>query len=379
MGIYNNKYFLMEADELDSVQDPDNPGVDLDQVEKDIAGDDGIEAHSEEIEDAEEGVIEEPLEEMYNILYEAECNYNTLLKVIGINELNHAMHGRDYLMEAGDIRGFFEKVKEAIVKMFTKLTEMVTNTIRKVKHAVINDKKFYNKNRQKIISGLKKLKTNSKAVKKMEVYDFGDYKYNPSNSFDLYAAFTSAMKSPYNESEFSSSAGEKAKNAYLKSLCQEDVSSIEDMRDKLTKKLLGNNGEKVNVSKTGYDDPSKISKILTGDWESERIVDTYKKIKQEQKKIINDLKKAQKSVDIQNGNEESMKHAGEIAKYYCDIAMFHQKASYAHYAVYLNIAKKQRNQARAIAHWAVSHADKSVSDNKNVDESASIFGNIDFA
>ena len=97
--------------ESTAVQTPEDIGVDLDQVEKDIAGPDGIEAHRDEVEAAEEGLIGDPLEEAYFIMYESEYNYNQIMRCIGLNEISQAQLGRDLVLEAEDVTGFFATVK----------------------------------------------------------------------------------------------------------------------------------------------------------------------------------------------------------------------------------------------------------------------------
>ena len=139
MGIYST--IFKEAD-LTSVQDPENPGVDLDQIEKDIAGPQGIEAHAEEIEDAVEGVVGDPLEEMSIIVYESEYNFNQIMRCIGLNEVASASKGREFIFEAEDKEGFFKKVKDALIAAFKKVTELFKKVLANIATGVGADKKF---------------------------------------------------------------------------------------------------------------------------------------------------------------------------------------------------------------------------------------------
>ena len=147
MGIYFN--MLRES----AIQDPDDIGIDLDAVEDNIAGDNGIAAHEEEIEDAVAGVIEDPIEEATMIMYESEYNFNQIMRVIGITELNEACSGRDFFLEGSDAKGFFESVKANIVKMFEKITKVFHDVIRKIQHACDMHKKYYEKNKSNIEKG----------------------------------------------------------------------------------------------------------------------------------------------------------------------------------------------------------------------------------
>lgn len=147
MGIYFN--LLRES----AVQDPDDVGVDLNAVEEEIAGDNGIAAHAEEIEDAVAGVVEDPLEEATRIMYESEYNFNQIMRVIGITELNEAYSGRDFFLEGENAKGFFASIKETIVNMFKQITKVFTDIIDKIKAACDMHKKYYDRNKKEMEKG----------------------------------------------------------------------------------------------------------------------------------------------------------------------------------------------------------------------------------
>lgn len=93
---------LLKEEYLDSVQDPDNTGVDLKQVEDDIAGDDGIEAHIDEIQDAIDGTISEN-----TIIKRCGCFVNEKMyyDCIGNNELIK----RQAILEGAKLSEWFNK------------------------------------------------------------------------------------------------------------------------------------------------------------------------------------------------------------------------------------------------------------------------------
>lgn len=112
---------LLKEEYLDSVQDPDNTGVDLKQVEDDIAGDDGIEAHSEEIEDAIDCAVSEN-----GIIKNCACfvSENMILECYGNSELikqQAILEGaklnlllKNFLNEGEDYKGLKKDLKEVI-------------------------------------------------------------------------------------------------------------------------------------------------------------------------------------------------------------------------------------------------------------------------
>ena len=153
MGIYKNRLLESAATDLDSVQTPGDVGVDLDQVEKDIMGPDGIEAHRDEVEDAVEGVVGDPIEEAYMAMYESEYNYGQIMKVLGMAELREASMGRDLVLEAADIKGFFANVKKIIKNLFAKVVEAFKKAINYITSTIASDKKLVEKYKDKIEAG----------------------------------------------------------------------------------------------------------------------------------------------------------------------------------------------------------------------------------
>ena len=92
----------------DVINTPEEIGVELTEIEKAICGPDGIEAHRDDVEAAKAGVVGEPLEEAFNMIYEAEYNYNQIMRCIGINELKSYNEGKEFVFTEADKAGFFE-------------------------------------------------------------------------------------------------------------------------------------------------------------------------------------------------------------------------------------------------------------------------------
>ena len=131
--MYFEKFYESAA-----VQDPDNPGNDLEQVEDDV-----LTSHDDEVDDAVYGFPgeeEDPIEEAYTAIYEAEYNFNMIYKAIGMYELNEASKGKigDKLkgiktkvdgivakaIEA--LKRLWERVKEAFYKFLSRINP-ITN------------------------------------------------------------------------------------------------------------------------------------------------------------------------------------------------------------------------------------------------------------
>lgn len=148
MGIFYKK--LMESS---AVQDPDDIGIDLDAIEDNIVGDDGIEAHRDEVEAAEEGLIGDPVEEASMLIYESGYNFNQIMKAIGIAELNEAYAGREFLLEGENKKGFFARVREIIGNMWESITRAYNTVIKNIKEFCDVHKKMITKHRSEIEAG----------------------------------------------------------------------------------------------------------------------------------------------------------------------------------------------------------------------------------
>ena len=172
MGIYSNKIFREEVTPDDVINTPDEIGIELDTIEKAICGPDGIEGHRDEIEDAATGVVGEPLEEAFNIIYESEYNYNQILRCIGMNELKSFVEGKEYVFTEADKNGFFETFRKWLLEAFRKVTEWFNKMVNKFREATGLDKKFVEKHSKEIVDGYNAIA--AKGDTKFETYDFSN-------------------------------------------------------------------------------------------------------------------------------------------------------------------------------------------------------------
>lgn len=162
MGFYYNKLMAMQEETSvekaveDGIQTPNDVGVDLNHVEDVIAGDEGIESHKEEIEDAMEGIVGDPLDECMIIMYESEYNFNQLMKCIGIEELNEFAQGRDFVLEGGNLKAFIENAKKILKGMWEKAKAIFNAAIDKIEQMVNVNKALAKANEAKIKEGFEK-------------------------------------------------------------------------------------------------------------------------------------------------------------------------------------------------------------------------------
>ena len=356
MGIYSTMF--METD-LTSVQDPENPGVDLDQIEKDIAGPQGIEAHAEEIEDAVEGVVGDPLEEMTMIVYESEYNFNQIMRCIGLNEVAAASKGREFIFEAADKQGFFQKVKEAFIAAFKKVTELFKKVLGNIATAVRGDQKFVKMHKQDILAGAQVLTSREKDGKpfKFHIYEnlMKTFEYTEV-SHDMYGANCrdDLAKLHSDSTNMASFNAEKyngdAKKAAIKQLIGKYASAdgceaSEDFKgyaEKLTKAIYG---EKSKEGVRPIDIANSVCSIMEKDSEMKAIKEAYNRIKKSYSDAIaqvNEMEKAEKKV-------EGAKNSMMICSYYVDLLKTAMNLNKTRYGVYVKALKTRRNQCRSMA------------------------------
>ena len=359
-----------------AVQDPDNTGVDLDQVEKDIAGPDGIEAHRDEVEAAEEGLIGDPLEEAYNIMYEAEYNYNQIMRCIGMQEISEAAMGRELVLEAADIKGFFAKVKEFFVTMFKRITETVKTVLAKLDFQAKADKKFVTENRKKIEFGA------SKGKWEFEGYTFEELGISKmidnGNTEAAKAAFDQLDKlaaAPDSETAseivakmLDKSGNESDLELAIKGITGFDCDNLSDLAKKLIEKLRG---EKKKI--TDGDMGKEVCDILAGDRETAKIREQYKNVKasfahdmkvisEMEAKVAKDEKYATLKLRVCSDAVKTIKAEKNVMN--------------TVYGVHMKLARAKRAQARAMAHFFLNTYEKTVKKPEVQHNSAGIFGSL---
>ena len=158
---------LTENDEFldnvgfDSSKMVDTDGQDKYEVElKDVAdiiddiNDNYADQSSQEELDGQD-LHEDPVSECMIAIYESECNWNMIMQAIGQREIMEAARGREMVMEAVDIKGFFNKAKEFFVKLFKKITAIVKNWIDNATAAFRTNKSFVQKYGSKFAEGKK--------------------------------------------------------------------------------------------------------------------------------------------------------------------------------------------------------------------------------
>lgn len=124
------------------------------------------------------------LEGAYMHIYESECNWNAIMKSVGLSEMRYALdhNGEElFVNEAGALGGMISKIKAFFKKIFEKIKSIIKKIIMVINSFTMSDKKFvkkYEKDLRKVnmtdfeFNGYDFKKTDKFAddvVKKMEV------------------------------------------------------------------------------------------------------------------------------------------------------------------------------------------------------------------
>lgn len=380
MGIYYN--FLRES----AIQDPDDIGIDLDAVEDNIAGDNGIAAHEEEIEDAVAGVIEDPLEEATNIMYESEYNFNQIMRVIGVTELNEACSGRDFFLEGGDAKGFFESVKANVVKMFEKITKVFHEVVRKIQHACDMHKKYYEKNKSNIEKGYARKWAVDKAydMDKLSIKDSkrgaGFFNARAEKDPYLFAKAKSEIErvKTSNDSKYvNTDAFESTKIMnHVVGRWVDNVKALKEFLHNETFEKRSYSSEKDNGNLK-----DTVMNALKSRDDIDNLSDAYAKLKKQYKMYLNDIAKYSKSVAAPDERKFNNRAAvTQVTMHYMKAIQFERGIYNIVFSNSMKALKIRRNQALLFAMAWVKAArgkDDKKSDGESKPVGESVFYNID--
>ena len=374
MGIYSNLINFESA----AVQDPDNTGVDLDQVEDAVMGDDGIEAHKDEVEAAIAGTVD-PVEEAYTAIYEAEYNYNQIMRAIGIRELSEAAYGREIVLEGVDIRGFFNKCKDFFVAMFKRITEAFKNVAKILMSSIASDKTLASKYANDIKAGFNGSWSATGYVFNdditlMNVYEYCNVYDAQMVKYTLNHCKTNSYATD-DDDYYNKVSKEDVMNKVAEKAGLGDVNNDKEYREALTKSLRNGDDKPVELrGKISYD---QIIRNLKNDKEVKDIKKAYETIKKSFNKTITDLKTLEKAMQQEEGsNAEKNKRMAYVSGAIASMKNIKSVESIT-YSVTLNAAKQKRAQARKMALYFIRHSKSAKKAASATQESAGIFGNLE--
>lgn len=383
MGIFYNK--LMESS---AIQDPDEIGIDLDAIEDNIMGDDGIEAHRDEVEAAEEGLIGDPIEEASMLIYESDYNFNQIMKAIGIAELNEAYAGREFLLENENKKGFFARVREVIGNMWASITKVFNNVFNNIKEFCDAHKRLVTKHRSEIEAGFAMRDKWTVKCQNMEMLADGKF-------FEM--VMEDALK---NESKLIGMARMQITNSKANNVTKVDTEEfsmanlihnvtggslgqrfddIKSLRDYITEKTLKNASYGLNGD-TNVDANllNIVINILNGSNDISRLKKLHSDLKSKYSAYLKQLKEIEKNADSPNNRSLANVHViNTLMVKYANGFRTELNICNAIYACTLKAYKIRRSSAYKLAHaWYVC-GKKDAKANKSEVQHNSAFMNFD--
>ena len=366
MGMFYNK--LVESAVDDVIQTPDDIGVDLDAIEKNIVGDDGCEAHREEIDDAMKGVVGDPLEEAAYIMYESEYNFNQLMKCIGLAELNEMSVGSDFILEGVNKSKFFENMRTIFTNMFTTITTAFKNVMDSIATKMNPHKQLVAKHEAEIKAGY------NNGTWEFECFDIEKltskkYEFKESPILDK---ADDAVRRVLTGDEWTKEDNEELRHSVIaKRVFDEDVTHEDQAAGEMVSKLNEKLFVKVKYSSNGTK-PSleTVLSVLMSNNDVKELKDTYAKVKNDYKNVMDGLKSLEKR--LSNKKEEAAnKEAMHICMSYLTAARYERSLQDSLFKTILKGYNTRRNQAHRMAN--VWRAAAPASATKTTNESASVF------
>lgn len=165
---------ILEADDVLTHQDPDNlDGAEDVKEIQDIVNDE--DANAEEQEQGAEAAfgpddgVEDIVDESMMFIAESEMAWQKIMHAVGMRELSEAAAGREAVLEAADIKGWFKAAKDKIVAFFKKVWQVIQRWAGNVLAMVTPNKSFAKKYATQIKKGEALY---AKADKKLKGYPF---------------------------------------------------------------------------------------------------------------------------------------------------------------------------------------------------------------
>lgn len=349
-------------------------------------------------------LAEDPVNECMIAIYESEHNWNQIMQAIGTKELLEAFKGREMVMEAVDVKGFFTSVKNFFVKMWKKFTAIVKNWIDNAMAAFRTNKSFMTKYGSKLQAG-KEAYEKDKTNKAFKGYNFkadknfgekvandivAEAKKNANSTRDWSGTINSMMNKNYAFDTLTQAVNSKLMSfnadklrAQLISGNPEDKSATKGEGFRKALKVAYFGSEEKETLKGASLDPKTIGEILNrGNDDVKKIKKVYteaKKAFDETIKALNTLERSVGKVDTADKDKSAAMNA--ITKMISDEKECKSAITMSS-SMLMKALHAQKSQARKVANAYIFALNKSARKDKiekanKIGESAGFFGSLE--
>ena len=347
-------------EEIEDATTKTDDGIDLKQVEDDLSDN---ASNEEEIEAAGEGLVGDPVEEAFYIMYETTYNMNELMKAVGIAELKEAYNGKELILEAVDINAFFTRIVEMLKSALNKIKTIVNEFLTKHMNIAKSDKELVSKHKDAIIKGFDsdEFKINGfvfeddisfkrdELIEKYDMIDPNKFSHKFHEWCDKYRMENATDEEANNAFDSDALNNEKA-NLYkaISEVYAVKVESDKDISSALSKKFRNNADDAVDLK--DKIDANKIIAILNNDTTAQTLKADFLKLQKDYNAIIDAIYTAQKKYSNKETADNKM---FMVANYYSKLAIAIRNTINVVFATVIREDKAKRDQARRIAKIAI--------------------------
>lgn len=353
---------------------------DVAQTIEDINTDYADQSSQEELDGQVAGLAKNPVEECMIAMAECEHNWNAIMQAIGTREIQEASRGREMVMEAVDIKGFFNRAKEFFVKMFKKITAIVKNWLENASATFRTNKSFADKYGSKLADGQKayNAKSNSKAFKGYTFRKNGQDLRKAANEFvskqqEHNSTVTAAANKLTSDLESGNSAYSKINrfaqdnnldvDAFRAKMCGRSSGTVSasDYSDALKEAFFGSK-EKVTLTEIKPDD--LITVLKGSEFDIKAIKKAYATMKKGFDDILKALKKLENAVNKSQDKghyTENRSSAMKNVTYFITKVKEMKSAGTMSLSMMMKAIKAEKAQARKIANayiYALNASDR---------------------
>lgn len=343
----------------------------------------------EEVEDAHTGEIDpdpivDTVEESFFIASECERNFGKLMMAVGIRELQICKEsGVDYIHEAPDIKGFFNKVKEFFRTLIKKIWSVVKNFIVAIQSRFMKTDAFVKKYQSQIKSGFDKIDSSNF---KLKGYKFTNMDYSITKEFSDADSTCKELEDLTNKAIESNNSEEVVSRDFT----NEELSNMEDRArgsmiasnksisasnysEELFKFFHGGELEKDDLNKSDINITKVLDVMRGGKKDIEKAKKNYKDIEKKFNDIIKNLTKIETKLASKSSKSDSnLGPAWSVITKYVTFSKSISNIVHQANAAHLQAMKHQLSQARRICMMCVQRTNKV--DKKLLGESYSGYG-----
>lgn len=231
MSLYRT---ILEEDQEIPILDDDN-SPEIKEIEDVVADQDANAFEQDEAQEAEFGTgmggpgPEDALDEMCMAIAECQMADNEIMMSIGIMEASKLGRTGQIIYEAVDVKGFFKKIKDWVVKFFKKVWQVLQRYFQNISATFRTNKSFLTKFKKQIIDG-----------EKLYDGDLKGYKY-PNFSPDSAKGNGDNVGMKALDGEYSTKAAD-LKTMSGKGKTAQTADEVETYLNNLRGRMLGSNG-----------------------------------------------------------------------------------------------------------------------------------------